>query len=131
MAYDEWTAERIRALLSSYPRVVEKRMMGGLCFMIEGSMCCSVSGKEGHLIRVDPQAYDRTLQEPYVRPMKMGARTMKGFVRVDPDGYKTGSALKKWIERGLEAVAHQPRSKTATRRRRRGKAVHSSPRNRL
>jgi TfoX/Sxy family transcriptional regulator of competence genes len=125
MAYDEKTAERVRMALSGRRDVVEKKLMGGLCFMVGGGMCCSVSGKGGLLVRVDPAAYERLLGEPHVAPMQMGGRTMKGFVRVAQEGYRTDAALKKWIARGLDAVA--ARRSDASRRRGRPKP---SPRRR-
>ena len=104
MAFDEATAERVRTLLRR-PDVVEKKMMGGLCFMAEGAMCCAVSGKGGLLVRVDPSVQARMLGEPHVSPADMRGRMMKGFVRVAPEGYRTEAALKKWVERGLAGVA--------------------------
>ena len=59
----------------------------------------------GLLIRVGVDAQERILGEPHVRPMEMGGRTMTGFVRVAPEGYRTDAALKKWVERGVDAVA--------------------------
>ena len=101
MAYDQKTAERVRSILSERRDVIEKPLMGGLCFMVDGAMCCSLSGRGGLLVRVGPQAYPRLVGEPYVTPMKMGRRTMTGFVRVSPEGYRTKASLKKWIGRGL------------------------------
>jgi hypothetical protein len=83
-------------------------MMGGLCFMVKGAMCCSVSGRGGLMVRVGPQAHEQTLREPHVTAMEMRGRVMTGFVRVAPDGYRTDAALKKWIERGVEYVAARP-----------------------
>jgi len=83
-------------------------MMGGLCFMVSGNMCCTVSGRGGMLIRIDKAAQARMLAEPHVQPMEMGARIMQGFVRVSPEGYRTDAALKKWVGRGLAAVAALP-----------------------
>jgi len=108
MAYDEKTAERIRKVLSSRADVVEKKMMGGLCFLVTGGMCCSVSGKGGLLVRINPEAQAAILREPHVRPMEMGARTMKGFVRVAPEGYRTDAALRTWVMRGVAALASRP-----------------------
>jgi len=104
MAYDEKTAERVREALSERRGVIEKKLMGGLCFMVKGGMCCSVSGRGGLLVRVG-EAHDQMLAKPHVQPMEMRGRTMTGFVRVAPDGYRTDAALRKWIERGIEAVA--------------------------
>jgi hypothetical protein len=108
MAYDERTAERMRKVLSARRDVVEKKMMGGLCFMVKGAMCCSVSGKGGILVRVGAPAHERMLGEPHVRPLLMAGRPAAGFVRVDPDGYRTDAALKKWIQRGLDFVVTLP-----------------------
>ena len=104
MAYDEKTAERVRELLSDRRDVVEKKLMGGLCFMVSGSMCCSVSGRGGLLVRVGAEAHAQMLAEPHVQPMRMGGRTMSGFVRVSPEGYRTSAALRTWVERGIAAA---------------------------
>jgi hypothetical protein len=115
MAYDEATAARVRAVLSERRDVVEKKLMGGLCFMVQGSMCCSVSGRGGLLIRVGADAHARMLGEPHVASMEMRGRVMTGFVRVAAEGYRTGAALEKWIERGVTAAsaakAAKPRKK--------------------
>jgi hypothetical protein len=75
-----------------------------------------VSGKGGLLVRVEIEAMDRVLLEPHVAPMEMGGRVMRGFARVAPEGYRTDAALKKWIERGVNAADARPakagRSKT-------------------
>ena len=108
MAYDEMTAERVRKILYLRHDVVERRMMGSLCFMVSGNMCCTVSGRGGMLIRIDKAAQENMLAQPHVRPMEMGARIMQGFVRVDPEGYRTDAALRKWVACGLDAVAALP-----------------------
>ena len=109
MAYDEETAERVRKLLSGRRDVVAKKMMGGLCFMVGGSMCCVVSGKGGLLVRVGPDAFARSLAEPQVAPMEMGGRVMTGFVRVAPEGYRTDAMLKAWVGRGVGFVTTMPK----------------------
>jgi hypothetical protein len=118
MAYDEETAERVRKLLSNRIDVVEKKMMGGLCFLVTGGMCCSVSGKGGMLIRVNPEAHARMLLEPHVSPVEMRARTMASFVRVAPEGYRSDAALRKWIMLGVKAASN--RATKATRSKGRG-----------
>ena len=82
--------------------------MGGLCFMVGGAMCCAVSGRGGLMVRVGAEAQKRALSEPHVTPLTMAGRTVKGFVRVAPEGYRTKAALKKWIARGLDFVATLP-----------------------
>jgi TfoX/Sxy family transcriptional regulator of competence genes len=116
MAYEQQTAERVRKVLSRRRDVEEKKLMGGLCFMVGGGMCCSVSGRGGLLVRVDPQAHEHMLREAHVQPMEMGGRTMKGFVRVAPEGYRTDASLRTWIERGLAFLATQPAKSSAKRR---------------
>jgi TfoX/Sxy family transcriptional regulator of competence genes len=108
MAYDEKTAERVRKLLSVRTDVVEKKMMGGLCFMVKGRMCCSVSGRGGLMVRVGPDAHQSMLREPHVQPMEMRGRTMAGFLRVAAEGYRTEAGLKKWVKRGADFVAAMP-----------------------
>ena len=108
MAYDEKTVGRVRKLLSIRPDVVEKKIMGGLCFMVKDRMCCSVSGKGGLLIRVGSDAHQLMLAEPHVEPMEMRGRVMTGFVRVAPEGYRTDAELKKWVKRGVEFVVTMP-----------------------
>jgi len=110
MAYDEQTAERVRKVLAGRRDVAAKKMMGGLAFMVKGSMCCSVSGRGGLLIRVG--ADEGVFGEPHVRQVKMDARTMSGFARVDPEGYATDAALKTWVQLGLDAVASLPADKS-------------------
>jgi hypothetical protein len=119
MAYDEKTAERVRKILSGRRDVVEKKLMGGLCFMVKGGMCCSVSGRGGLLIRVGADARERILREPHVCPMEMGGRMMTGFVRVAPEGHRTDAALKKWVKRGLDSVTSRLANPSRGRQRRR------------
>jgi TfoX/Sxy family transcriptional regulator of competence genes len=107
MAYDEETAQRVRAAFAGQRDITTKVMMGGLVFMVKGAMCCSVSGRGGLLVRVDPQARERMLGEAHVQPADMGRRIMTGFVRVAADGYRTDAALKRWVERGLDGIAAQ------------------------
>jgi TfoX/Sxy family transcriptional regulator of competence genes len=109
VAYDEKTAERVRQMLAERRGVVEKKLMGGLCFMVDGAMCCSVSGKGGLLVRVGAHAQEKMLGEPHASPMEMRGRTMTGFVRVAPEGYRTEAALRKWLKRALDFVATLPR----------------------
>jgi len=105
MVYDLVTAERVRHLLADRHDVNELKMMGGLCFMVKGGMCCAVSGRGGLLVRIGAEAHARLLAEPHVRPMVMAGRSVTSFVRVMPEGYRSHAALKKWVRRGVAAVA--------------------------
>ncbi|UFW48801.1 MULTISPECIES: TfoX/Sxy family protein [Bradyrhizobium] len=109
MAYDEETAARVRRLLAGQRHVAEKKMMGGLCFMVDNTMCCTISGRGGMMIRVGPEAHARMLEEPHTTPMEMRGRIMRGFVRVAPEGYQSGADLKRWVKRGLDFVAATPK----------------------
>jgi TfoX/Sxy family transcriptional regulator of competence genes len=108
MPYDTQAADGIRVLLSDRHDVVERKMMGGVVFMVNGHMCVTASGRGGLLVRVGPEAQARVLKEPHVQPMKMAGRAMNGFVRVMPDGYRTAAALRKWVKRGLDFVGTLP-----------------------
>ena len=99
MALDAKTAERVRALLSERSDVVEKRMVGGRSFMVGGRMCCGVTAT-GLMVRVGPEGVQGALAEPYVGPMEIGGRALKGFVLVEPPGFRTDAALRRWVERG-------------------------------
>ena len=92
MAYDEKTAERVRRALSAQKGLVEKKMMGGLCFMVRGNMCCGVTGTSV-MVRVGREEYEPALARPHVRPLEFAGCRPSGFVLVDPDGYRTAAAL--------------------------------------
>jgi hypothetical protein len=114
---------RVRSVLSRHRDVTERRMMGTLAFMVGGSMCCSV-GPEGLLVRVTAEERGEVLARPHVTPMRLGGRTMSGFVRVAPEGYRTRGALARWIERGLAAAS------SSRARRRRGAEAPAAGRRR-
>lgn len=108
MGCDLADAARIRQILAGRDDVTERRMMGGVCFMVGGAMCCATSAQGGILVRIRPDARAAALREPHVGPMEMGARTMGGFVRVAPAGYASDDALGAWVRRGIEAAAARP-----------------------
>jgi len=107
MSYDERTAARIRAVLARRRDVVERKMFGGLTFMVNGAMCCGVTA-EALVVRVGPAAYEAALAEPHVRPMTFTGRPLAGMVYVDPPGYRTARMLARWIQRGIELVTAEP-----------------------
>jgi len=115
MAYDEKVAERVRQVLSRRPHVGEKKMMGALVFMVNGSMCCGVTGG-ALMVRVGPEAYERTLAQSHVRSMEIGGRRTRGFVHIDPEGYRTDDALARWIRQGVDVAATIPAKKPAAGR---------------
>ena len=115
MGYDEGVAERVRRVLSGQKNVGEKRMVGGLSFMVNGSMCCGVTGN-ALMVRVGPEGLAGALARPHVRPMVFAGRPLAGFVCVDPGGYRTDAALAAWVQRGIDFVATLPAKSPATRR---------------
>lgn len=119
MVYDLQTAERIRHLLADRVDVYERKMMGGLVFMVKGGMCCVVSGRGGLLVRVEAEDQPKLVARAHVKPMIMGGRKVKAYVRVMPEGYRRHTSLRKWIERGVAAIANR---KTPARKPRRNAA---------
>jgi TfoX/Sxy family transcriptional regulator of competence genes len=116
MSYDETLALRIRDLLADRTDVVEKKMFGGLCFMVNGCMCCGLT-KTDLMVRVGPEQYDDALSRPYARPMDFTGRPLAGMVYVAPEGLRTRAALASWINRGITFVSTVP-AKTRSGQRR-------------
>ncbi len=107
MAYDEGLSQRLREALQDQPGVTEKKMFGGLAFMVHGHMCCGVEG--GNLmVRVGPDQYEDSLSQPHARPMDFTGRPMKGFVYVEPQGLDSDPRLREWVDRGLKFVSTLP-----------------------
>lgn len=107
MAYDEGLAERLREVFQGQTETVEKRMFGGLAFMVNGNMCCGVE-RESLMARVGPDQYEEALTLPNARPMDFTGRPMRGFVYVDPDGMESDEGLNEWVQRCLDFVATLP-----------------------
>lgn len=100
MAYDEGLAHRIREQLAAEPGLTEKRMFGGLAFLINGNMAVSASGQGGLLLRVDPAESARLAAEPHARPCVMRGREMDGWLRVDADAIDSDAEFARWVNRG-------------------------------
>ncbi len=107
MSFDEQLAARIRKALGKRVDVVEKRMFGGLCFMVDGALCCGVMGSE-LLVRVGPAQLQGALAQPHARPMDFTGRPSKNAVYVAPGGLRTDAALARWLKRGLAFVSEGP-----------------------
>jgi TfoX/Sxy family transcriptional regulator of competence genes len=108
MAYDEALAARIREHVTGEP-VVEKKMFGGLAFLLNGHMSVSASRQGGLLVRVDPADSDALLAEPGVTLMQMGSRPpMDGWLRVAPEAVADEASLEHWVERGLAHARSLP-----------------------
>ena len=108
MAYDEDLANLIRELIAGEPNVTEKRMFGGLAFLIGGNMAVAASGQGGLMVRVDPDETDALAAEPYAGPFEMRGRAMQGWLRVDADGVRTKRELGPWVERGVAYARSLP-----------------------
>jgi TfoX/Sxy family transcriptional regulator of competence genes len=105
MAYDEELAGRIRELVASENGMTEKKMFGGLAFLIGGNMAVSASSQGGLLVRVEPAQTDALLEEPHADAFVMRGRAMEGWLRVAPEGVRTSRDLERWVARGV-AYAH-------------------------
>jgi TfoX/Sxy family transcriptional regulator of competence genes len=108
VAYDEGLAERIRELLDERDGVSEKRMFGGLAFLVNGNMAVGIV-KDELMVRVGPAAHAAALREPHARPMDFTKRPMQGFVFVAPAGFAEDAELRRWVERGLRLAESLPR----------------------
>ena len=107
MAYDEAVAGRVRKALAGATDVVEKKMFGGIAFMVRGNMCCGVIG-DRLMLRVGPDGYEAALSHPHAKPMDFTGRPMKGMVYVEPEGFTSPRDLKTWIEKAMEFVLSLP-----------------------
>ena len=103
MAYDEKLADRIRKTIGKNKNVAEKKMFGGLSFLLNGKMFCGVL-KENLVLRISHDEYEDALKKPYVRPMDFTGRPMKGFLYVSRNGCKTEKQLSAWIDLCVDFV---------------------------
>jgi TfoX/Sxy family transcriptional regulator of competence genes len=108
MAYDERLADRIRELVLAEPGLTEKKMFGGLAFLINGNMSVAASGQGGMLLRVDPDDSDELTARPGVEPMEMRGRSMRGWLRVDESAIETPEQLDEWVARGVDYARSLP-----------------------
>ena len=108
MAYDEDLANRIRELIAGERGVVEKRMFGGLAFLVGGHMSVAASGQGGLMVRVEPDQTEALLAKPHARPFEMRGRGMQGWVRVDDEGVRTKRQLEPWVKRGVAYARSLP-----------------------
>jgi TfoX/Sxy family transcriptional regulator of competence genes len=108
MAYDEHLAERIRELVAGERGLSEKRMFGGLAFLVNGNMAVSASGQGGLLVRVDPADTAALVQRAHVQPFVMRGREMHGWLRVDTEGVRTKRQLSSWVAHGVAYARSLP-----------------------
>ena len=108
MAYDEDLADRVRELVAAERGVSEKRMFGGLAFLINGNMSVAASGHGGLMVRVPPDDTEKLVARQYAEPMIMAGRETRGWLRVSADGVKTKRQLQSWVSRGVEFAKSLP-----------------------
>jgi TfoX/Sxy family transcriptional regulator of competence genes len=108
VAYDEVLAERIRELVAREPGVTEKKMFGGLAFLIGGNMAVAASGQGGALVRVDPAESEKLVATTNAEPMEMRGRQMQGWLRVASDDLRTKRELAKWVGLGTTYARSLP-----------------------
>jgi TfoX/Sxy family transcriptional regulator of competence genes len=108
VAYDEELADRIRELLATDHDVAEKKMFGGLAFLIGGNMAVSASGQGGLLLRCDPGETDALIGQPHVSRFEMRGRAMDGWLRVDADAVESREELERWVAVGVDYARSLP-----------------------
>jgi TfoX/Sxy family transcriptional regulator of competence genes len=114
MAYDEGLGERIRSVLEDRAKITEKKMFGGLAFLLDGKMFVGIV-KNDLMVRVGPEQYEDALKRPHVRPMDFTGRPMIGYVYVSPAGVVEDEALGRWVQLGVGFVATIPAKKARTK----------------
>ncbi len=108
MAYDEELADRVRELLATHHDVVEKKMFGGLAFLIGGNMAVSASGQGGLLLRCDPAETETLISPPHVGRFEMRGRAMDGWLRVDAEAVENREELERWVAIGVDYAHSLP-----------------------
>ena len=110
MAYDEKVAERIRKVVGPRADVTERKMFGGIAFLLDGKMFCGIATAD-LMVRVGPERYEAALARPHVRPMDFTGRPLKGYVFVSMSGLRSEAALEKWVDEAIAFVATVPKSR--------------------
>ena len=106
MTYNLNLAERIRSELGGMP-FVEKKMFGGVGFLLNGNMACGVN-KDNLIVRVDPEKYAEFLEKPHAKPFDLTGRPMKGWLMVEPEGYAAPEQIAAWVKEGVEFALTLP-----------------------
>ena len=108
MAYDEHLADRIRETVEGEPGLSEKKMFGGLAFLVHGNMAVAASGQGGLLLRVDPADSERLTVSEHVDRMVMRGKAMDGWLRIDADAVDADADLRQWVDVGLTYARSLP-----------------------
>jgi TfoX/Sxy family transcriptional regulator of competence genes len=107
MAYDENLAFRVKTILGNLPGLMEKKMFGGIGYLLNGNMACGIH-KEYLIVRVGPDQHQSALEKPHARVFDITGRPMTGWVMVAPDGFIDQAALVNWVQMGLDFAATLP-----------------------
>jgi TfoX/Sxy family transcriptional regulator of competence genes len=107
VAYDEELADRVRELLSARPEVSERKMFGGIAFMVAGNMACGVLGQD-LIVRLGDEEGEKALTEDGVRPFDFTGKPMKGIVYISPERTASDDGLSEWVEAGADYAASLP-----------------------
>jgi TfoX/Sxy family transcriptional regulator of competence genes len=108
MAYDTVLAHRVRGIMVSRPGFVEKKMFGGVGYMLRGNMACGVNGDD-LILRVGPEGYEGALSKPHTKEFDMTGRPMKGWVVVTADGVQSDDQLESWVQQGVDFALSLPK----------------------
>jgi TfoX/Sxy family transcriptional regulator of competence genes len=108
MAYDEDLADRVRSALTDQPGLTEKKMFGGLAFLVHGNMAVAASGQGGLLLHIDAADADALTKEPHVRRMEMRGREMDGWLRIDAEAVDDDTVLRRWVTIGATYAGSLP-----------------------
>ncbi|MEX2260694.1 MAG: TfoX/Sxy family protein [Bryobacteraceae bacterium] len=115
MPYDERLAERVRSALSGWKGFEERRMFGGIAFLLNGNMCCGVT-KDLLVLRLGPQGAELALRRKHTREMDFTGKPMKGMVYVQPEGVRTEAGLQGWLEQAMQFAQALPEKSTLASR---------------
>jgi TfoX/Sxy family transcriptional regulator of competence genes len=107
MAFDEKLAARIRSHLGNRTSLAEKKMFGGVAFLLKGNMCCGVH-RDALIVRLDPAETEQALGEPHTRVFDLTGRPMKGWILVEPQGLATNAQLGRWVDRASKYSGSLP-----------------------
>ena len=110
MAFDEELAKRVRNALAKNPGFREKKMFGGVCYLLHGNMACGVLNDD-LIIRVGKEGYDRALELKHTRKFDITGKAMTGWVMVAPEGHRSDKDLSAWVQKGIDFVATLPPKK--------------------
>ena len=124
MSYDESIAARVRTVLASRTDVTERKMFGGVAFLVRGNMCCGVVGAD-LVVRVGPEGHREALEQPHAREMDFTGKPLKGLVYVRKRGVESDANLRRWVDRGLGFVVSLPAKQSASVAKSRGSRTRS------